>query len=371
MEPVRILHVVHTMNRGGMESRIMDLYRELNKDQFQYDFYIESGKHGAFDNEIIALGGRLFYHKSDRTLNLPDFRAFHEFLEEHLEYKIVYTYNQWAGWYLKEAKRCCVPIRIASSRTCIDTVGLKSLVKNLVKLNVNKYSTHRFAVSEKAAIWLFSEGEVKRGNVNIWPNAIDTQKYAFSDMVRCKIRNELGLGDSYTVMHVGNIRHEKNHSFLLRVFSEIKKMNDDSVLILIGEGKIDHLIPQITELGLKESVKYLGVRTDIPQLLQAGDMFIFPSLYEGFPGAVLEAEASGLACLISDTITREVMLTDNIVSASLEDTPSRWAHIALNMLDIDRKTAWKTIRNANYDIYDLVGRTEKFYSNLADRYEVR
>ena len=105
MEPVRILHVVHTMNRGGMESRIMDLYRELNKDQFQYDFYIESGKHGAFDNEIIALGGRLFYHKSDRTLNLPDFRAFHEFLEEHLEYKIVYTYNQWAGWYLKEAKR--------------------------------------------------------------------------------------------------------------------------------------------------------------------------------------------------------------------------------------------------------------------------
>lgn len=223
MKPVRILHIVHTLNRGGMESRIMDLYRNINHDKYQYDFYVESGKPGIFDDEVKSLGGRVYHSKGINRHNIPDFKAFYQFITIHPEYKIVYAYNQWAGLYLKEAEKCGVPYRVANARTSIQTKSFKNMVKNFVKLNVNKYSTHRFAVSKKAADWLFGEEMVNTGHVKIWPNAIDTQKFIFSEAVRDEVRNELGLGTSFTVIHVGNIRFEKNHPFLLQVFAEVKK----------------------------------------------------------------------------------------------------------------------------------------------------
>lgn len=364
MKPVRILHIVHTLNRGGMESRIMDLYRNINHDKYQYDFYVESGKSGIFDDEVKRLGGRVYQSKGIRRYNIPDFKAFHQFITIHPEYKIVYAYNQWAGFYLKEAKKCGVPYRIANARTSIQTKSLRNIVKNLVKLNVNRYSTHRFAVSKKAANWLFGKKLVDAGDIKIWPNAIDTQKFIFSEMVRNEVRNELGLGTAFTVIHVGNIRFEKNHLFLLQIFAEVKKKYSDAKLILIGGGDIEMLKPQITKLRIDNSVMYLGIRQDIPRLLQAGDVFVFPSLYEGFPGAVLEAEASGLNCLISDSITDEVILTDHIAALSLNDNPQKWACAIESFNKIDRKNAWKTIKNENFDIKDLVIRTEKFFDGF-------
>ena len=364
MEPMRILHVVHTLNRGGMESRIMDLYRHLDHEKFQYDFYVESGQNGMFDEEVMSLGGRVFLSKGQNKHNIPDFKSFHHFLIEHPEYQIVYSYNQWAGWYLKEAKKCGIPYRIANARTSIQTKSLKNSIKNVVKLNVNNYATHRFAVSKKAALWLFGEKIVESGKVKVWPNAIDTEKFAFSQKIRNEVRNELHLGDSFTAIHVGNIRFEKNHPALLRIFAEIKKSRNDARLVLVGGGDIETLHPLIKDLGIEDSVLYLGVRRDIPRLLQAGDVFIFPSLYEGFPGAVLEAEASGLNCIISDTITDEVMLTEHIAMMSLLDSPEQLAEKILAMGSVDREKSWMDIKNAGYDIYDLIKATQEFYDSL-------
>ena len=364
MEPVRILHIVHLMSRGGMESRIMDLYRGLDRSRFQYDFYVESGKEGTFDEEIRDLGGNIYYRKTDNRHNIPDFKAFRSFLHEHREIKLVYAYNQWSGWYLKEAGKCGIETRIAYARTSIQTFTSKNLVKNIVKFNVNKYASHRFAVSNKAAEWLFGKDAVRSGKVTVWPNSIYVKKYAFKEEVRKKVREELGLGSEFTVIHLGNIRYEKNHPFLIKVFSEVKKIRKDAVLVLVGGGDIDSLTPEIQKLDLEGSVKYLGVRSDVSEILQAGDVFVFPSWYEGFPGAVLEAEASGLNCVVSDSITDEVMLTENLISLSLKETPEKWADVACSFPEYDRSNSWKVIEEAGYDVDSLIGRIERFYEEV-------
>ena len=365
--PERILHIVHTMNRSGMESRIMDLYRNIDHEKYQFDFYVESGKADAYDDEIKSLGGKMYYTNGVNRLNIPSFSSFEQFLSDHQEYKIIYAYNQWAGFYLRVAKKYSVPFRIAYSRTSIQTKSLKNLVKNVVKLSTNKYASHRFAVSKKAAIWLFGKRAVDNGLVNIWPNAIDAKKFAFSSDVRKDVRSELGIKDEYVVMHVGNIRPEKNHAFLLRIFKEIKKEVSKSRLVLVGRGGMDSIRQEIEILQLEDSILYLGIRSDVPRLLQAADVFVFPSFYEGFPGAVLEAQASGLNCLMSDSITDEVMITDHVRTLPITVNPEIWAKTILSFNQNDRENAWIRIKAAHYDINDLVIETEKFLKSLAHR----
>lgn len=365
-EPMRILHVVFRMNRGGMESRLMDIYRKLNRNKYQFDFYVESGRHGAYDNEIEQLGGKIYYPDKIGRFGFPNFFAFKRFLQSHKVYRLIYAYNQWAGWYLREAEKCGVPYRIAFSRTSLQTFSLKNCLKNLLKCNVNCYATHRFAVSKKAAIWLFGKKMVDCHRVTIWPNAINTEKYRFSLETRLKTRSELGLKDELTAIHVGNLRFEKNHPFLLEIFAELRNLCPNASLFLVGDGNIETLRCKIGELGVHDSVHYLGVRNDVPNLLQAGDLFIFPSLYEGFPGAVLEAECAGLPCFISDTITEEVILTDCVKQLSLNDSPANWAKEIKKCMGQSRKDKVELVKAAGYDIYDLTRQMESFFKFVID-----
>ena len=363
MEPIRILHILHRLNRGGIESRTMDLYRALDRTKFQYDFYVYSGESGVFDEEIRSMGGRVYLSQGHHSkYNIPNFKEFYKFLSEHKEYRIVYAYNQWAGFYLREAKKSGVPIRIANAETSVQRISLKNIIKNIAKINVNRYATHRFAVSQKAAYYLFGKKLVDAGQVKIWPNAINTQRFKFSESERNSIREELGLGSSFTIIHVGNLLYVKNHPFLLRVFSEIKKIHSDSRLLLIGAGDITNLLSLANELGIQEAVSYLGAREDVPNLLLAGDVFIFPSFYEGFPGAVLEAECSGLPCIISDSITNEVVLTDSVKQLSLSLSPHQWAVESLKFKGLERTDRVEIIRNAGFDVQDLVHKMEMFYT---------
>lgn len=347
-----------------MESRIMDLYRHIDHKKFQFDFYVESCKHGTFENEIQTMGGRIFYPDKKGKFGFPNTHSFKRFLNRHREYKIVYAYNQWSGIYLEQALKCNVPYRIAYARTSIQTKSIKNIIKNIVKKSANKYSTHKFAVSKKAGVWLFGNKSLRQGEIKIWPNAIDAKKYKYSQEIREIVREELGLKDELTIIHVGNIRFEKNHLFLLDVFAKIKKRYNNSRLILVGGGSFTHLNDKIQQLGLENYVAYLGVRDDVPRILQAGDVFIFPSLYEGFPGAVLEAEASGLWCIVSDSITDEIEITNHIIRLPLSKGADYWADILEKYQPCDREYSWEKIRDAGYDIYKLVEETELFFENL-------
>lgn len=369
MNPVRILMAVSIMNRGGMETRLMDIYRHIDREKLQFDFYTCRKEQGYYDDEIKSLGGKVYYNSplSPQGMRQCEKRL-KKFLEEHREYRILHAHmNQWCGILLKAAKNAGVPVRIAHARTALETGSLKNMVKNVIKKPVNKYATHCFAVSKKAGVWLFGKKAWEEGRIEVWPNAIDCQAFLPDPNIRKQVRKELGIKDEFTIVHTGNLRPEKNHPFLFQVFREILYREPNARLILAGKEDERKYYRSLAEkLGISPLVQFLGVRSDIAEILQAGDCFIFPSLYEGLPGAVMEAQASGLPCLISDTITEEVCITPLVTRMSLKAPTEEWARLALSHRG-DTREVWKeNFEKTGFDIHILTEKLTEFYLSLGE-----
>jgi len=364
VEPVRVLQVVTQMNRAGLECRLMDIYRKIDRNRVQFDFYTCAKNKGYFDDEIVSLGGRIYYNDPLSILTMYRIPSIlKSFLLNRSEYQIVHCHlNQWCSWVLKGAYEADIKVRIAHSRTSLQTRTFRNMIKNCIKISVNKYATHRFAVSKKAGEWLFGKSAMKKGKVDIWPNAIDCTKYIYNQNMRRRIRDELDLGDAYTIIHVGNLRPEKNHSFLIRVFAELNKQHSNSKLVLVGNVSADSEYHKLaTQLEISKNVLFLGSRSNVPELLQAGDVFVFPSFYEGFPGAILEAQAAGLPCIISDTITAEVCATPLVKQMSLGLSTEVWAAEILKQQYTIRENMYSCLVKAGYDIDTLAKKMTEFY----------
>jgi glycosyltransferase involved in cell wall biosynthesis len=354
------------MNRAGLESRLMDIYRNIDRSRVQFDFYTYRKETGSFDDEIKAMGGKVYYNDSLDLRRLHRISGrFKLFLLEHTEYKIVHCHlNQWCGLVLKGAKQANVPVRIAHSRTSLQKFTVRNFIKNLVKLSTNRYATHYFAVSRKAGEWLFGEKMVNSGKVKIWPNAIDCKKFIYNPQKREEMRKMLGLGNELTLIHVGNLRPEKNHVFLFQIFKRVLDEQPSAKLILVGRDMMNGTIQLLAkEIGIEQSVQFLGSRSNVADLLQAGDVFVFPSLYEGFPGAVLEAEAAGLPCIISNTVTDEVCITDNVKQLPLGDIQP-WVREIMKAVQCQRKDTTIQIYSEGYDITNLTEKLTRFYDNI-------
>ncbi len=370
--PIRVLQIVTQMNIGGMESRLMDIYRHIDREKVQFDFYSCRQTPGAFDDEIISLGGKVYYNKPLTVKNLIAIpRRFWSFLNDHRNYLIVHCHlNQWCGLVLAGAMKANVPIRIAHSRTSLKQNSIKNFIKNIIRFPVNYTATHRFAVSDKAAEWLFGKKAVSLGRVQIWPNAINCSKYSYDISTRIRIRDYLNLGDSYTLIHIGNLRPEKNHMFLLQIFKLLKNQIPNCKLLLVGADNLNGSIQEEAQrLSIINDVQFLGLRTDVSELLQAADVFVFPSLYEGFPGAVLEAQASGLPCIISNTITEEVVLSQDVIQLKLDDR-NLWVNKIIEFwsFPVNRASTFSqdNLVNSGYDIYQLVNDLLQFYCSVLD-----
>lgn len=361
--PIRVLQVVTQMNRAGMESRLMDIYRHLDRTKVQFDFYTFRSEEGQFDQEIMSMGANVYYNQPIEVRHMyHNRREFKKFLQDHPEYKIVHVHmNAWCGLLLKAAKEVAIPVRIAHSRTALDQIMLKNIAKNIIKVTVNRYATHRFAVSRKAGVWLFGKRAEKKGLVEVWPNAIEFEKFHYDPELRKDIRQVLDVSNNFVLMHVGNYRFEKNHQFLLRVFASVKKMDPSAKLVLVGGGDWTDIRKKAEQMSIADSVIFTGSRPDVERLLQAGDVFVFPSLYEGMPGAVLEAQASGLPCIISDCITDEVCITPLVEQLSLTLSPEKWAMRILETEQITRENTELYFVKNGFDIKNLTEKLTRFY----------
>ncbi|HCF38751.1 MAG TPA: glycosyltransferase family 1 protein [Thermosipho africanus] len=360
-EPIRVLHVFGRLDSGGAESRTMDIYRQIDRSKVQFDFAIHTEDMCFFTDEVKSLGGRIYSFPRFNGKNYFLYKnSWNMFFKEHPEYKIVHGHQTNTAFvYLKEAKANNVPIRIAHSRN--------SNKENLIKKHVCKfsklYATHLFAVSKIAGSSEFGEKAVNAGIVKILPNAIDAKKYSFNEEVRRDKRTELGIENELLIIHIGRFHPQKNHMFLLEVFKQVLMSEPDAKLLLVGDGSLrGEITKEISDKNIQKSVIIAGIRSDVPELLQAADILLFPSLFEGLPGVVLEAQAAGIPCIISDKITPEVKITDLVEYVSLEEDTKYWAKKLICYInEFVRENTYKRIVDSGYDIKSVARWYENFY----------
>lgn len=330
----RVLCLISGMNSGGAETFLMKLYRKIDKNSYQMDFCVNIKEEGFYDKEILEMGGKI-YHIPSKSENVRKFKkSLTEIIKnEKYEYVLRITSNTMGFMDLKIAKKAGAKVCAARSSNSNDPQELKMKIAHILgRILYGKYVDVKIAPSELAGIYTFGENEYNKHNVHILKNAVDLEQYKYSDQNRKNIRSELGISDDDIVCgHIGRFSKQKNHKHLIEIFNSLLKKSPNAKLILVGEGELQQdVIKQCKQLGIQENVYFLGVRSDIPAILSAMDVFVFPSLYEGMPNTVIEAQATGLSCVISDTITKQANVLGSVKYISLNSSNDIWVQEILN-----------------------------------------
>ncbi len=350
----RVLCILSCMNAGGAETFLMKVYRKLDKTKYQIDFCVNVEEKNFYEDEIVGCGGKMFRIPA-KSQNVKEFKNKLSVVVRNGNYdSVLRITSSTMGFFdlkvAKEAgaKRCC-----ARSSNSSDGKGIKPwLAHRAGKLLFGKYVDVGFAPSDLAAIYTFGKKAYNSGKVEILHNGVDLSCYKYEEQAAKKVREEFGIADNVKIIgHVGRFMEQKNHMFLIDVFSEIHKQDSNTVLMLVGKGELENKIREyISTLSLDDSVIFTGVRSDIPTLMSAMDVFVMPSFFEGMPNTVIEAQATGLPCVIADTITREADITGLVDYMSLSDSPQNWAKEALNKISDSRKNTYDDFVKNGYDI---------------------
>lgn len=364
--PTRVLHVIGAMDRGGAETLVMNLYRNIDRNLVQFDFLVNETRECDFDQEIKSLGGRIYSIPRFTLINYSTYaKACHEFFSTH-SYRIVHGHIAFpSAIYLKEAKRDG-SYTILHSHAQKYPLSPSQAVFRLVSGQGRRWADYFLACSQQAGLDRFGKEIVSGPNFHVLKNGIDTRITRFSATSRKAIRRQLGI-DSCTPLfgHVGRLTPIKNHDFLLSVFAHIKELLPNAKLALVGRGECEsELRKRAEQLGISDSVLFVGVREDVPSLLSAFDVFVFPSFSEGLAIAVVEAQACGLPCLVSTGVPTLTRIGDNIVYSNLSDGAAYWAKTAVKMYASgvsDRTSSYKGAVAAGFDIKASADWMEKFY----------
>lgn len=371
-EPIRVLQIVGRMERAGLETLIMNIYRNIDRKKIQFDFLCHFEEEGHYNDEIRELGGIIYeMPKIKSSTKTYYWKIFHylkelnQFFKNHKEFKIIHGHmTNTAALYMPIAKYYGVKTCIAHSHLTKSRQGLTGKITSLLQLPIQQVSTDYFACSKEAGKWLFSKDIINNSNkFRVINNAIDTDKYEYDEKEREKYRKDLNIESDFVIGHVGRFFYQKNHEFLIEIFYEIQKKEPNSKLLLIGRGKLEENIKEkVIKLGIREKVLFLGVREDISNLMQAMDVFVMPSYFEGLPVVGVEAQAAGLKCLFSDKITKEADIIGDNEFLSLEEGAKYWSEKILKYKsNYQRKSTKKIIIEKGYDIKETAKWLENYY----------
>lgn len=354
---IRVLHVVTYMGRGGLETMIMNYYRHMDRKKIQFDFLVHRDFQADYDDEILELGGKIYHVPQLNPFSPGYFKALDNFFSEH-HYNIVHSHLDCLSAYpLKAAAKYDVSTRIAHAHNTDQDHNMKYLIKLYSKRKIPIYATDLFACSERAGNWMFPGQKFQ-----VIKNAIDAGKYTYNSEIEQSMKRELKIENKFVMGHVGRFAPQKNHDFLLDIFQSVVGVDENTVLLLAGIGDGQAAIKdKVVKLGLEDKVIFLGNRLDVAKTLQAMDVFVFPSHYEGFSLAAVEAQAAGLPCIFSDQIPRECALTENVEFISLHMPPWEWAKRIVRYKGNKKKNEFAAICSAGYDIKDNAKQLEEFY----------
>lgn len=366
-ELIRILHVLGCLDRGGAESMVMNLYRTIDREKVQFDFIVHTKKTCAFDAEVYALGGKIFRIPRYKVSNHVTYtKQWNLFFKNHPEYSIVHGHvRSTAAIYLNIAKKYGL-ITIAHSHSTSSGSGFPSIAKDILQYPIRFTADYLFACSRAAGKWLFGEKACQKNNFYIFNNAIDAKQFAYDTEMRTRKRKELKLEGKLVVGHVGRFHPSKNHEFLINIFKVIHEKNKNAVLLLVGDGELRNAIQKkVNALGIADSVIFAGVCSDVHELFQAMDVFVFPSSYEGLAIVVIEAQAAGLNSFVSDNVPEDVGISELVHFIAHQKDEQYWAEYVLNHIDYNRRVdMYGDIAGAGYDIQDTAKWIQRFYTSL-------
>ena len=361
----RLLCIVGSMNVGGAETFLMKIYRVLDKTRFQMDFAVATNTEGVYDKEIVSLGGRIYHITPKSSGIIKNYNSIKHIVKEK-KYKYVLRTSQHSlsALELLAAKSGGAKIRVFRSSNSNTTTGSNKqlILHNICKFMPMLFANIRIAPSTKAAEFMFGKDCIKKGKALLVHNGIDIADYHFSIANRNAVRKELKIqNDQFVIGHIGRFNQQKNHFFLISIFLEVLKIKPDAVLVLVGDGELQGDVKaKIVECRIEDKVIFTGIRSDVSSLLSAFDVFVFPSLYEGMPNTVIEAQANGLPCVIADTITKEADITGLVTYLPLNIPAEEWAERAIAVSSSVHKDISKEFKDAGYDIESVA----KTFTNL-------
>lgn len=364
---LRVLQVLGGLNRGGAETMVMNLYRALNRNNIQFDFIVHSSTENDYKDEIEHLGGKIYVFDLFKGYNFTNYRKqWSNFLDNYQEYKVVHSHvRSYASVFLPIVKEHNLKTIVHSHSTSNGT-GFKSIVKSCLQYPLRYQADYLFACSQIAGEWLYGEKATKGDNYFILNNAIDTRKYKVDLATRLRVREQLGIKNNFVFGHVGRLHEAKNHMFLLDLFKSIIKQKPESKLVIVGDGELrEEIENKIADLELQKDVIMTGSRSDVPELLMAFDAFLFPSKWEGLPVTVVEAQAAELPCFVSDTVTKEVGISDLVHYLPIDKGTACWCD-AIMKNDLNKHDVQKEIIEAGFDVQETAQWLTDFYMRIAN-----
>lgn len=369
--PIRVLLLFTIMNRGGAETMVMNYYRHIDRSKIQFDFMVHREQRGAFDDEIETLGGKIYRMPPIYPQNFIRYQKMLEaFFNEHHEYKIVHSHMSELGYFaFKEAQRHDIPVRICHSHNAPDfrheslTQYLKLLPRYYFIRKMRTLTTDFFVCSHIAGLWHF--GKTRQDQFVFMKNAVEVDSLSYSSEEASRMRRNLGLSqDQHIICHIGRFNRQKNHVFLIDIFQEVHKKDSNAMLLLIGDGELrGEIQKKVEKLHLQQNVRFLGVRNDVNLLLKASDTLLFPSLYEGLSVVMVEAQATGIRCVVTDTLAQETIINkERVELLSLNSSAEDWANAVLcRKSEYNRESAASLLRETGWDVGENAKWLQNYY----------
>ena len=362
---IRVAQMIGSVFEGGVESCIMNYFSSIDVSKVTFDFYVDRASKIIDQKKIEDLGGRVII-----TPHYTHIFKYLRFIGKHFKkekYDVVHANMSSLNFIpLTIAKMCGIKVRISHSHT---TSSGKDRLHDLFKKILRPFSkigaTDLFACSEKSARWLYGNKDFDEGRVYIANNAINMARFRFSEETRESVRNDLGIGENTLLLgQIGRFCEAKNHKFLLEIFSSIRERQPDSRLILVGEGPLcEETKKYAQKIGVSDYVLFLGSSKTPEKYYNAMDVFVLPSIFEGFPVVAVEAQANGLYCFFSTEVTKEAKLLDTTMYIPLSDGKEKWADAIMNTnLKCNRENGYHVLSESRYSI-------SKEAKRLFDKYE--
>ena len=365
MVEIRILHILHSMNRGGAENALMNYYRHIDRSKVQFDFLLTEEAKCQFEDEIISLGGRVYRIPILKMSNpFPYLRQIKKFFKLHSEYKIVHSHTSSKSVFpLLMARMSGIDVRISHSHSSKAEKGITGKIRILLKPFLKFVATDWLTCGEQAGIYLYGENTYKSGKVHLYRNVIDANLFKLSQEKRFFIRHSLEIDeDTFVVGHTARFDPVKNHKFDVDILVELKKLHPKSKLLEVGLGVKEGLSEYAIEKGVIDDIVFAGVVNNVYDYEQAMDAFILPSFNEGLPLSIVEAQVSGLPCFTTKgTVSYECSVTDLVTYISLDDGAKAWAEKIIATKDNVRKDRYDEIVKAGYDASHSARDLQEFY----------